>query len=130
MPTIEERVPLACAAGAIPEGERPGHFLLIKRLFSEVLQRQETPGGYAFRFSPERLREISTFIENERRCCPFLAFSVEVPPAGEDIRLRMTGPEGTREFLDAELPIGGSNAPRGAPRRGTPHERTKVVKRG
>lgn len=44
-------------------------------------------------------------MDNERRCCPFLAFAIELPPGEGALTLRLAGPEGVREFLAAELDI-------------------------
>jgi hypothetical protein len=97
-------VPLACVPGAIPAEERAGHFERTRRLLTgSVIEREALANGYAFRFSADALPEVAAFVDHERRCCPFLAFEVTVPPAGEAISLRLTGPEGTRAFLDAEL---------------------------
>jgi hypothetical protein len=94
--------------GAIPPAERAGHFALLKRLFGEaVLERRNlaSPGeGYAFRFDADAFDDVSGFIRNERLCCPFLTFVVELPPDGASIWLSLSGPDGTRAFLDAELP--------------------------
>jgi hypothetical protein len=100
-----DTVPLACVPGAIPAEERPAHFALVAELFATaVLERTEVPGGYGFRFADERFESVAKFVANERKCCPFLDFEITVPAAGGPVWLRMTGPEGTREFLDAELP--------------------------
>jgi hypothetical protein len=63
------------------------------------------PDGVALRFAPEpdRLTLLATFIELERRCCAFLRFRLIVEPGGGPIWLELTGPPGTREFLEAEL---------------------------
>jgi len=113
METMEtEPIPLACVPGAIPAAQRTAHFALIRTLFGETAEGRETlPDGYAFRFPAASLPALARFVEQERKCCPFLTFTVEVPPAEGPVRLRLTGPEGTREFLDAELPrIGGTHA--------------------
>ena len=100
----EEQVPLACVPGAIPAAERPGHFERSRRLFAAVKEREVLANGYAVRFDPERLSDIALFIEHERHCCPFLAFTLELRPNGGPVWLRLTGPIGTRAFLEAELP--------------------------
>ena len=101
-------VPLACVPGAIPAAERPDHFALLRTLFTEtVLEKTPLPDGYRFRFPASAVEALARWIENERNCCPFLTFSLEVTPAGGAVWLRLSGPEGTREFLEAELPIGG-----------------------
>jgi hypothetical protein len=98
-------VALACEAGAIPLADRPAHFALLDRLFGELsLGRVTSPGGYSYWFDPSALELIATFVKNERKCCPFLNFAIEVGAANAPVWLRLAGPEGTREFLDAELP--------------------------
>lgn len=99
-------VPLACVVGAIPEAERPAHAALTRALFgADVLEREDFPDGLAFRFAPEALGDVARFVVNERRCCPFLDFEIAAPAPHESVWLRLTGPEGTRAFLEAELPI-------------------------
>jgi hypothetical protein len=95
---------LACVPGSIPPAERAAHFALVARLFGgAVLERRELPDGYAFRFDAKSFDQVARFVANERRCCPFLTFTVEVAPAAGPLWLRLTGPTGTREFLEAEL---------------------------
>lgn len=98
--------PLACVPGAIRAEERSTHFALIQRRFSTAtLEREALPNGYAFRFAPEAIEEIARFMENERKCCPFLTFELIAPASADLVWLRMTGPEGTQAFLDAEFGI-------------------------
>lgn len=104
-------VPLACVATAIPSAERASHFTLARRLFAELAkERKEFPSGYAFRFDADELETVTRFIANERKCCPFMTFAVEVAPESGPVWLRMTGPEGTREVLDAELSLSGNES--------------------
>jgi hypothetical protein len=103
-PPATAQAPLACVPGAIPPGERPAHFALARRLFAEaVRERRDLPDGLAFRFAADRFDEAARFVANERRCCPFLHFELSVAPADGPVRLRMTGPPGTRALLEAEL---------------------------
>ena len=101
--TSVNATPLACVASAIPADQRPGHFALIQRLFGSVLERHTVPGGYSFQFAADAFAEVTTFVANERKCCPFLHFVIEVPPASDRVTLTISGPEGTPKFLDAEL---------------------------
>ena len=97
-------IPLACVPGAIPADERPTHFALAARLFgTEARERRALPDGYALRFDAEMFGQVAQFVEHERLCCPFLTFTLELAGAGGPLWLRLTGPAGTREFLDAEL---------------------------
>lgn len=96
--------PLACRMDAIPTDERAAHRELIVRLFQlAACERLEIPNGYAFRFEPDELVSIARFIASERLCCPFLEIGLTVAPSNGPLTLQLTGPEGTREFLNAEL---------------------------
>jgi hypothetical protein len=104
MMDTDSAVPLACVPGAIPPAERAAHFALLTELFGDAVQeRRELADGYAFRFAPDRLDGVMRFVVNERRCCPFLEFGITISPADGPVWLRLTGPEGTRAFLEAEL---------------------------
>lgn len=107
-----DAIPVACVPAAIPAAERSAHFALARRLFAELAaERKDLPTGYAFRFDGSEIESVARFVANERRCCPFLTFAMEIAPASGPLWLRMTGPEGTRAVLDAELnlasPAGG-----------------------
>lgn len=98
-------VPLACVAGAIPASERDAHFALLTRLFTaSARERVGIADGYAYRFDANTFDDLARWITNERRCCPFVRFAIELSPDAGPIWLRLTGPAGTRDFLDAELP--------------------------
>jgi hypothetical protein len=103
--STDSPIALACVPGAIPLTERPAHFELLSRLSgSDARERGEHPDGCAFRFDADAWSDISRWIDNERRCCPFRSFDVRVAAAEGEIRVRLSGPAGVRAFLDAELP--------------------------
>jgi hypothetical protein len=94
-----------CMIDAIPVSERPAHFALAADLFKKQAQeRRDIPNGYAFRFMPDALESLIRFVSKERRCCPFLSFTVSITPNDGPVWLEIGGPEGTRTFLAAELP--------------------------
>jgi hypothetical protein len=100
---------LVCLPAAIPSAERQAHFALARELFYErAEQRTALPNGYAIRFAPDALDAVARFVGNERKCCPFMSFELIVAPESGPLWLRMTGPEGTRSVLDAELNLAGS----------------------
>jgi len=103
----DDQLPLACVRGAISPDERAAHFQLIDRLFREPVREpllmDDLPDGYEFQFEPNVLADLARFISNERLCCPFLVFNLRLAANGGPISLAMSGPAGTREFLDAEL---------------------------
>jgi hypothetical protein len=58
--------------------------------------------GYQLRFDPssKTLDAIAKVIDAERQCCRFLRFDLTIMPDGGPITLAVTGPTGTREFMD------------------------------
>jgi hypothetical protein len=96
--------PLACVPEAIPAAEHEAHFALAKRVWSELpLERRELPEGYELRFAPDQFGLLTAFVANERLCCPFLRFTLEVTPGLGPLWLRITGNERVKESLKGEL---------------------------
>lgn len=103
-----ETMAIACDPEAVPGDQRDSHAILARDLFAE---RQRVPvqsgaasEGYRFDFDAELFDDLARWIANERRCCPFLRFTMDLSPAGGMISVAITGPEGTRVFIDAEIP--------------------------
>jgi hypothetical protein len=85
--------------------EREDHIQTTRQLIHALQGVQEIAHGYAFTFPNESglIIRIAEFIGNERLCCPFLKFNLNVFSNGEPITLALTGPSGTQEFLRAEF---------------------------
>jgi len=49
----------------------------------------------------KRFALIARAVEAERHCCRFLRFAMTVEPDGGPVRLELTGPAGTRDFVSA-----------------------------
>lgn len=95
---------LACVPGAIQPEERSGHFASTKRLFGKrILEQREVDQGREYRFDASAFDELCSFVANERKCCPFLAFEIKLTPNSGPIWLRLTGPDGIKSFLDAQF---------------------------
>ena len=100
---------IACVPSAIEATARTAHFDLARELFEKRVEERATlPDGYAFRFPRDSLEDVARFVANERKCCPFMSFELALSPGSGPLWLRMTGPEGTRDVLDAELNLPGS----------------------
>ena len=98
---------LACVPSAIPTADRPAHFTLGRELLEvRAVERVALSNGYAVRFQPDDFEAVARFVANERKCCPFLTFELTLDAASGPLWLRMTGPEGTRTVIDAELGLG------------------------
>lgn len=97
-------IPFACDMTAIPPERRGAHHALIRRLMTDAVEEiSELPDGLAFRFPPEEYNAVTEFVGRERLCCPFLTFALEVSPDRGSLRLRLTGAEGVKDFIRAEL---------------------------
>ena len=96
-------LPLACT---LPPGELGARGdELLTGLVKQSLERQDLPEGYRFRFGPDgdTLQRIARAMAAERQCCRFLTFHLIAEADGGPIWLDVSGPEGTRAFLDELL---------------------------
>ncbi|MGQ0650383.1 MAG: hypothetical protein ACT4P7_22815 [Gemmatimonadaceae bacterium] len=93
-------LPVACT---LSDEERPGAAdQLLSGLAREATVVEPLEHGYRARFrgAPGVIRRIGEVIERERGCCTFLTFDLRTEPNDGDITLTITGPAGTRAFLD------------------------------
>ena len=102
-----QEIPIICNMNVFTPDERDNHIRTTTRLFQAVQAIQEVENGYEFIFpnsnNPEGFTQFAEFIYNERRCCPFLEFTLKISPKDDPISLLLTGPEGTKEFLHEEF---------------------------
>ena len=105
MNTNVENQSLACDLTAIPSSAREEHVVTAPQLFQTAQEVQELSNGYAFRFlnEPGKFMAIANYIENERLCCAFFDFELEVKPDGGALWLRLTGNQGVKELLRSGL---------------------------
>ena len=61
--------------------------------------------GYAFELpnDPNGLRTAAEFIVNERLCCPFFGFALEIEREGGSAWLSLVGRDGVKPFIMAEI---------------------------
>ena len=73
---------------------------LMNGLLARVNNVTELGNGYALAFSDnaQTREEIDAFVAFEQQCCEFMTYTVTEKIAGQ-VRLELTGPEGTKEFL-------------------------------
>lgn len=111
--TTENETSMACNLTAIPAGQRQQHMATAEQLFAAVQETRELPNGYAFRLpqEPDMWLKAAEFIANERLCCPFFGFGLELEPERGPLWLKLTGGTGVKEFLQREF-VKTSSAPR------------------
>lgn len=78
---------------------------VIAELKALLITRQELPNGYRYEFTStdKNLDMLNSFIKTERMCCDFLIFQVTVEE--NKATLAITGPEGTKAFLQEEVDL-------------------------
>ena len=97
--------PLACNMDVFTSAQRESHIQTTTQLVQAIQSIQEMENGYEFTFPNETefISRIAEFISNERLCCPFLKFTLNVLSNSEPVSLSLIGPIGTQEFLRAEF---------------------------
>lgn len=93
-------LPIACT---LSDAERAAASdELLSGLLREARRLTPSGDGYRVTFGGEagRVSRIAQVIERERHCCKFLAFELQASANDGEVVLSMSGPPGTREFLD------------------------------
>lgn len=95
-------MPIACTLTPDELGQRRGD--LLPGLIARATTVEPQADGYLLQFhaSAELLHSVADVIEAERHCCGFLRFELIVD-GGDSVSLKVSGPEGTRAFLDGLL---------------------------
>ncbi len=95
-------LPIACTLSA---GELAGRAGELAAVLGRAAERREREDWLELRFAPVPgiVSELARVIEQERACCAFLRFRLTVEPAAGPISLELTGPPGTRDFLQSLL---------------------------
>jgi len=102
---MSENTPLACSLGALSPEEQKRRQLLADQLLTAQQELCELPSGYALRYPAESslILAIAEFMTLERRCCPFIHFTLECEAEDGPLWLKLTGRAGVKAFLQAEL---------------------------
>jgi hypothetical protein len=97
--------PLVCNMDVFTPPQRQAHIQTTTELIQAVQSVRGVENGYEFTFPNETvfISKIAEFISNERLCCPFLNFTLNIVSNREPVSLSLTGPLGTQEFLRVEF---------------------------
>ena len=96
----------ACAMNKLTADQRTALSSAMHRLIDAKPATKELANGYEMRFdhAGELYSAATTWIENERVCCPFFSFNVALSQNDGPMTIRLTGPKGVKEFIDGDLP--------------------------
>jgi hypothetical protein len=102
---MKPEIPLVCNMDVFTREQREDHIRVTTKLVKAMQSVREIHNGYEFMFPNESqfITGIAEFIANERLCCPFLEFGLNVKSNDPSINLSLTGPVGTQEFLHVEF---------------------------
>jgi predicted mannosyl-3-phosphoglycerate phosphatase (HAD superfamily) len=94
-----------CNTKALTLEERARHKQLGEKLLAARKETVETEKGYEFQYSPNdvSLAELAEWVGAESKCCPFFDFHIDLEREGKLLCLRLTGEEGIKAFIHAEL---------------------------
>jgi hypothetical protein len=106
MTTVQSK--FYCNIKALTPEERARHKQLSEKLMAARKEIVETEKGYEFRYSPAdtSLAELAEWVGAESKCCPFFDFHIDLEREGKLLCLRLTGEEGIKAFIRAELGAG------------------------
>jgi len=97
----------ACCRLTFSEEEKNRYNQLRDKIFNNLVRTEELADGYSFVFSEsarDLLHDLADWIPLEKKCCPFLQFSVLINQ-DEYVRLQLTGPSEIKNFLLNELEL-------------------------
>ena len=95
------KLPVACSLTGPELQERRRQ--VLRKVGEAVLEVKDLGDGYAYRFPSDDvwITELANLITFERQCCPFLQFNVRIEPGAGPVWLELSGPEGTKDFLNS-----------------------------
>ena len=98
-----KELPIACTLS--PEALRARKEGLLAGLMRRAASREATSEGLRLHFAAAAgtLPAIVEVVDAERHCCRFLRFAINAEPDEGPVSLELTGPPGTRDFLEALL---------------------------
>jgi hypothetical protein len=97
--------PFACNLKALSTTERAEHRDVTARVLKAVQDTRELPNGYVFTVDNTHVtaKDLATFVEFERRCCPFFDFQLAWNRENGPVTLQLTGRDGVKTFIRAEF---------------------------
>jgi hypothetical protein len=96
----------ACNMKALTPEQRKRHSeVLSPALRSSKLKTSELSDGYEFQFPSDAktYQMVAEWVGNERLCCPFFDFDIRIGEDSAPMKLRISGPDGVKQFIKAEL---------------------------
>jgi hypothetical protein len=102
---MKKVIPVACCHTVFTNEQRSDYKNAWNELEKRRLGITDIEMGFEHQFSGDKdtLRLLNEWISLERKCCPFLIFTVRVSNENEPIFLQITGTDEAKSFLRNEL---------------------------
>jgi hypothetical protein len=101
--SLTNLVAICCDPNAVPPEQRDRWAAVGRQVYAAVEEVRDLPDGYRFRLptTSAMLLQLAEYVSNERLCCGFLRFQIEVEPAKGPVWLQLTGADGVKDYLRA-----------------------------
>ena len=97
--------PFACDTSALTPEQRKRHFDELGPALRALKKGvRELPDGYEFQFPSDQktYAMLTEWAHQESLCCPFFDINVRLDREGGPLWLRLTGREGTKDFIKVD----------------------------
>jgi hypothetical protein len=103
MKDLKERAKLTCKLTTPELQDRKR--TVIAELKTLVKERKEESNAvlYKFESTDKNIDLLSSFIKTERLCCVFFEFNLDVSSDSEFMWLKLSGPDGVKDFITEEI---------------------------
>lgn len=101
----KQESPLACDRLALDSAARMRHFDELGPALRTLRKAvRELPDGYEFEFptDPKTIAMVAEWAAGERLCCPFFDIQLRMEREHGPFWLRITGREGTKQFIEVD----------------------------
>jgi hypothetical protein len=98
--------PFACDTSALTPEQRKRHFDELGPALRALRKGvRELPDGYEFQFPSDQktYAMLTEWAQQESLCCPFFDINVRLDREGGPLWLRLTGREGTKDFIKVDF---------------------------
>ncbi|MED3497185.1 hypothetical protein [Brevibacillus agri] len=102
---MSPKMPIACCHTVFTEAERVEYKSIWEELDSRRISIAELEKGVQYQFPEDQdtLRLVQEWVRLERKCCPFLTFTVIASSEENPILLELTGNDEAKAFLRNEM---------------------------
>ena len=96
---MDKEIPIACSLTNDELYERRKN--VLDKIAASLIDSEELPDGFRYRFSIDDsiLQNLTTVINLERKCCPFLNFNLRLEAGSDFATLDLTGGQGAKEAI-------------------------------